>query len=53
MTAAIRRAFAAEIEGYETSKGTIRFPLDEPLPAGLVKRLALARLRELRQQMKR
>ncbi|HUF27739.1 MAG TPA: DUF1801 domain-containing protein [Gemmatimonadaceae bacterium] len=48
ITASIKRALAAEIEEYGTSKGTIRFPLDEPPPSALVKRLVEARVAELR-----
>lgn len=50
ITGAVKRAFGAELEGYETSKGTVRFPLTKPLPSGLVKRLVKARVRELPQK---
>jgi uncharacterized protein YdhG (YjbR/CyaY superfamily) len=53
MTTAIRRAHAAELKGYKVAKGTVRFPLDEPIPARLVQRLVKARVAEVRKGVKR
>ena len=36
--------FKDELDGYETSKGTIRFQPERPLPASLVHRIVKARL---------
>jgi uncharacterized protein YdhG (YjbR/CyaY superfamily) len=37
-------AHKKDLKGYETSKGTIRFQPDEPLPAALVRKLVKARM---------
>jgi uncharacterized protein YdhG (YjbR/CyaY superfamily) len=42
----IVQAHAKELRGYDTSKGTIRFQPDRPLPASLVRKLVKARARE-------
>ena len=39
-------AFKTELTVYELSKGTIRFPLDEPIPFDLVKRIVKFRIKE-------
>jgi uncharacterized protein YdhG (YjbR/CyaY superfamily) len=39
-------AFKDELAGYELSKGTIRFPLDRPIPFELVKKIVKFRVKE-------
>jgi len=36
-----------ELEGYETTTGTIQFTPERPLPASLVRKLVKARVREI------
>jgi uncharacterized protein YdhG (YjbR/CyaY superfamily) len=43
-TASVIEAFKNELKGFSTSKGTIHFPTDKPLPIALVKKLVKARV---------
>jgi uncharacterized protein YdhG (YjbR/CyaY superfamily) len=43
-TASVVKSFKQQLKGYKTSKGTIRFPIDQPLPIGLVTALVKARV---------
>jgi uncharacterized protein YdhG (YjbR/CyaY superfamily) len=40
------KAFQKELVDYETSKGTIRFPLDKPIPFDLVQKIVKYRVKE-------
>jgi len=46
-TASVVDAFKDELKGFSTSKGTIQFPIDKPLPAALVRRLVKARVAQV------
>ena len=52
-TAAVIEAFKEELKGYPTSKGTIQFPIDKPLPAAMVKKLVKARVAQNESKKKR
>jgi uncharacterized protein YdhG (YjbR/CyaY superfamily) len=39
-------AFKKELSRYEGSKGTVRFPIDKPLPLGLISKIVKFRMKE-------
>ena len=43
-TAAVIESFKNELKAFSTSKGTIHFPTDKPLPTPLIKKLVKARV---------
>jgi uncharacterized protein YdhG (YjbR/CyaY superfamily) len=47
ITPGVLSTFKGELAGYErTSKGTLRFPLDEPVPVALIRAIAKFRAQE-------
>jgi len=46
MSLAVIDTFKNELKPFLASKGTIRYPLDKPLPSALVKKLVKARIAE-------
>jgi len=52
-TASVVKAFKNDLKGFSTSKGTIHFPADKPLPTALVKRLVKARVAQNEHKNKR
>jgi uncharacterized protein YdhG (YjbR/CyaY superfamily) len=46
-------AFKDDLKGFDVSKGTIRFPLDKPLPAALVKKMVKARIAQNERKKRR
>jgi uncharacterized protein YdhG (YjbR/CyaY superfamily) len=50
---AVAEEFEEELRHFRSGKGTVRFALDEPLPADLVRRIILARAGEIRRKPKR
>ena len=44
--------FRAQLERFEVSKGTVRFPIDKPLPAPLLKKIVKARVLQMSEKQK-
>lgn len=52
LTAAVRRALGANLDCFESSKGTLRFPLARPVPVAIVTRFVKARAAESKKPRK-
>lgn len=47
VTAGLEKALKKEIAPYRSGKGTLRFPLDQPIPYGLVTKIVKVRVAEM------
>ena len=53
MNAGLIRELKNELKDYKTAKGTIRFPMDKPLPSALLKKFVKARIAQNEAKMRR
>ncbi len=44
--------FRAELSHFEVSKGTVRFPTDQPIPAALLQKIVKSRLTQMAEKQK-
>ena len=47
-TPAAMKPFAAELKRFTTGKGSIQLPYDKPLPTALIRKIAVYRLKDVR-----
>jgi uncharacterized protein YdhG (YjbR/CyaY superfamily) len=52
-TAAVMDEFKNELKSFTTSKGTVQFPLDKPLPVALIKKIVKTRVALSKSKMSR
>lgn len=52
-TASVIELFKNELKGFATSKGTIHFPTNKPLPTALVKKMVKARISQIESKKRR
>jgi len=46
-TASVIEKFRSDLKRYSTSKGTIQFPTDKPLPTALIRKMVKARVSQV------
>jgi uncharacterized protein YdhG (YjbR/CyaY superfamily) len=49
-TPSAMKPFRKELAKYKTGKGSISFPYDKPLPKALIRKIAVLRVKELREK---
>jgi uncharacterized protein YdhG (YjbR/CyaY superfamily) len=47
----VLRQMSDDLAGYQSTPGSLHFPIDQPLPKALVKKLITVRLNEVRKQV--
>ena len=52
-TASVMEEFRTELKGFSTSKGTVQFPLDKPLPTTLIKKIVKERVAKVESKKRR
>ncbi|PYY16332.1 MAG: hypothetical protein DMG60_15410 [Acidobacteria bacterium] len=52
-TAVVIEEFKEELKGFSTSKGTIHFPTDKPLPTALIKKIVKKRVAQIESNKRR
>ena len=52
-TASVIEAAKNDLKGFSTSKGTIQFPINKPLPTALIKKLVKARVAQSESKKRR
>jgi uncharacterized protein YdhG (YjbR/CyaY superfamily) len=48
MTSATKRALEKELAGYKSARSSVQFPLDQPLPKALIRRIIRMRIAALK-----
>jgi uncharacterized protein YdhG (YjbR/CyaY superfamily) len=53
VTYEIKEKFKKDISSYKTSKGTLQFPLDKPMPLALIKKIVKYKLKDNLERIKK